>query len=41
VAICTAALAAGVVLTMNQYAIAGWFCLGLAAIAALSLLVRR
>lgn len=39
--VCVAALASGVVLMLNAVVIAGWFCLGLGALAALSLLVRR
>jgi hypothetical protein len=39
--VCLASLAAGVVLTLNQLMQPGWFCLGLGALAALSLLVRR
>jgi predicted unusual protein kinase regulating ubiquinone biosynthesis (AarF/ABC1/UbiB family) len=37
--ICLGALAGGVILTMNQFAVPGWFCLGLAAVAALRLLL--
>src|SRR5439155_3051577 len=37
-AVCLAALGAGVVLTLNQLLVPGWFCLGLAALAAASLL---
>jgi len=40
-AVCLAALGAGVVLTLNQLLVPGWFCLGLAALAAASLLFRR
>ena len=36
-----AGLAAGVVLALNQLMIPSWFCLGLAGVAALSLLLRR
>jgi predicted unusual protein kinase regulating ubiquinone biosynthesis (AarF/ABC1/UbiB family) len=36
-----AGLAAGVVLAVNQLIIPSWFCLGLAGVAALSLLLRR
>ena len=36
-----ASLAAGVVLTLNQLVVPGWFCLGLAALATASLLLRR
>jgi predicted unusual protein kinase regulating ubiquinone biosynthesis (AarF/ABC1/UbiB family) len=36
-----ASLAAGVVLTLNQLLVPGWFCLGLAAVATASLLLRR
>jgi predicted unusual protein kinase regulating ubiquinone biosynthesis (AarF/ABC1/UbiB family) len=36
-----ASLAAGVVLTLNQSVVPGWFCLGLAALATASLLLRR
>ena len=36
-----AGLAAGTVLILNQLLIPGWFCLGLAALAAVSLLWRR
>jgi predicted unusual protein kinase regulating ubiquinone biosynthesis (AarF/ABC1/UbiB family) len=39
VAICS--LAAGTVLMLNQALMPGWFCLGVAGIAALSLIVRR
>jgi predicted unusual protein kinase regulating ubiquinone biosynthesis (AarF/ABC1/UbiB family) len=39
--ICTAALAAGVALTINALLLPGWFCFGLSALAALSLIVRR
>ena len=39
--VCVAALASGVVLMLNAVVLAGWFCLGLGAVAALSLLVRR
>ena len=40
-AICVAGLAAGAALMLNQLLIPGWFCLGLAAVAAASLLLRR
>jgi predicted unusual protein kinase regulating ubiquinone biosynthesis (AarF/ABC1/UbiB family) len=40
-AICLAGLAAGSVLMLNALLIPGWFCLGLAGLAALSLLLRR
>ena len=40
-AVCVASLAAGAVLLLNQLLIPGWFCLGLAAVAAASLLLRR
>lgn len=36
-----ASLAAGVVLTLNQLLVPGWFCLGLAAVATASILLRR
>src|SRR5437660_87977 len=36
-----ASLRAGVVLTLNQLLVPGWFCLGLAALATASLLLRR
>jgi hypothetical protein len=36
-----ASLAAAVVLLLNQLVLASWFCLGLAALAAASLLFRR
>jgi predicted unusual protein kinase regulating ubiquinone biosynthesis (AarF/ABC1/UbiB family) len=39
--VCMAALASGVVLTLNSVLVAGWFCLGLGALAAASLLFRR
>src|SRR6185437_4241483 len=38
--VCLGALAAGVILTVNQFAVPGWFCLALGAIAALRLLLR-
>jgi hypothetical protein len=41
VAVCVASLAAGVVLMLDQFPNPGWFCLGLAALAAVSLLFRR
>ena len=34
-------LGSGVVLTLNQLAMPGWFCLGVGGLAALSLLLRR
>jgi hypothetical protein len=37
--VCLGGLAAGVVLTLNQYPVPGWFCLGLGAVAALRLLL--
>jgi predicted unusual protein kinase regulating ubiquinone biosynthesis (AarF/ABC1/UbiB family) len=40
-AICLASLGAGVVLTLNQLQVPGWFCFGLAAFAAAALLFRR
>jgi predicted unusual protein kinase regulating ubiquinone biosynthesis (AarF/ABC1/UbiB family) len=40
-AVCLASLASGVVLTLNQVMLPGWFCLGLAGIAAVSLVLRR
>ncbi|MGI9146594.1 MAG: ABC1 kinase family protein [Chloroflexota bacterium] len=40
-AICLAGLAAGAVLLVNQLVIAGWFCLALAGLAAVSLLLRH
>jgi predicted unusual protein kinase regulating ubiquinone biosynthesis (AarF/ABC1/UbiB family) len=40
-AICIASLSAGVLLTLNQLVMPGWFCLGLAALSAASLLFRR
>ena len=36
-----ASLAAGVVLTLNQLLVPGWFCFGLAAVATASILLRR
>ena len=36
-----ASLAAGVVLTLNQLLVPGWFCLGLAAVATASIVLRR
>jgi predicted unusual protein kinase regulating ubiquinone biosynthesis (AarF/ABC1/UbiB family) len=39
--VCMSALASGVVLTLNQVVIAGWFCLALGGLAAASLLIRR
>jgi predicted unusual protein kinase regulating ubiquinone biosynthesis (AarF/ABC1/UbiB family) len=39
--VCVAALASGVVLTLNALIVPGWFCLGLGAVAALTLLLRR
>jgi len=39
--ICVASLAAGSSLMLNDVLVAGWFCLGLAAVAAVSLLWRR
>jgi predicted unusual protein kinase regulating ubiquinone biosynthesis (AarF/ABC1/UbiB family) len=39
--VCMSALAGGVILTLNQVVVAGWFCLALGGLAALSLLVRR
>jgi hypothetical protein len=39
--VCVAGLAAGTVLALNQLIVPGWFCLGLAALAAASLLFRR
>jgi predicted unusual protein kinase regulating ubiquinone biosynthesis (AarF/ABC1/UbiB family) len=39
--VCLAALASGTVLTLNAVTTAGWFCLALAALAALTLLLRR
>jgi predicted unusual protein kinase regulating ubiquinone biosynthesis (AarF/ABC1/UbiB family) len=39
--VCLGGLASGVILTLNAFAVPGWFCLGLGAIAALSLLIRR
>jgi predicted unusual protein kinase regulating ubiquinone biosynthesis (AarF/ABC1/UbiB family) len=41
IVVCVAALASGVTLTLNAALIPGWFCLGLGAVAALSLLFRR
>jgi predicted unusual protein kinase regulating ubiquinone biosynthesis (AarF/ABC1/UbiB family) len=40
-AICVASLAAGAVLLLSQLVVPGWFCLGLAGLAAASLLLRR
>ncbi|HEX8967957.1 MAG TPA: hypothetical protein VF937_08765, partial [Chloroflexota bacterium] len=40
-AVCVAALAAGVVLALNLLVIPSWFCFGLGGVAALSLLFRR
>jgi hypothetical protein len=37
----TASLASGVALMVNQDVIAGWFCLGLAGLAVLGLVLRR
>jgi hypothetical protein len=39
--VCLAGLASGVILTLNALLVPGWFCLGLAALAALTLLLRR
>lgn len=39
--VCVAGLAAGVVLAINQLMVPSWFCLGLAAVAVVSLLFRR
>jgi predicted unusual protein kinase regulating ubiquinone biosynthesis (AarF/ABC1/UbiB family) len=39
--ICMASLAGGVVLTLNAVMLPGWFCLGLAGLSAVNLLVRR
>jgi predicted unusual protein kinase regulating ubiquinone biosynthesis (AarF/ABC1/UbiB family) len=39
--VCAASLAAGTALMLNQVLIPGWFCLGLGAIAAITLLLRR
>ncbi len=41
VAVFLAEIAGGIVLTMEHQAIPGWFCLGLAAITALGLLIKR
>jgi predicted unusual protein kinase regulating ubiquinone biosynthesis (AarF/ABC1/UbiB family) len=41
VAVCVASLAAGVVLMLDQFPDPAWFCLGLAALTAVSLLFRR
>jgi hypothetical protein len=40
-AICAVSLAAGVVLMLNAFVVPAWFCLGLAGLAAASLLFRR
>jgi predicted unusual protein kinase regulating ubiquinone biosynthesis (AarF/ABC1/UbiB family) len=40
-AICAVSLAAGVVLMLNMFIVPAWFCLGLAGLAAASLLFRR
>jgi predicted unusual protein kinase regulating ubiquinone biosynthesis (AarF/ABC1/UbiB family) len=39
--VCMTAFISGVVLTLNQVVLAGWFCLGVGALAAISLLLRR
>jgi predicted unusual protein kinase regulating ubiquinone biosynthesis (AarF/ABC1/UbiB family) len=39
--VCVASFGSGVILTMNQFALPGWFCLALGALTALTLLLRR
>ena len=39
--VCAIAFASGVILTLSQVALAGWFCFGVGAIAAFTLLLRR
>jgi predicted unusual protein kinase regulating ubiquinone biosynthesis (AarF/ABC1/UbiB family) len=39
--VCLAALTAGVLLTLNTVTLAGWFCFGLSALLAFSLILRR